>query len=402
MKSRERVLAAIERRPLDKMPIDCGGMRSTGIMAIAYARLKRHLGLATGRIRVYDVLQQLAEIEPEILELFQVDIVDIVNTSLCPDERAWRHFTLPDGAPAETPPQIPIDSDGCGGYVIKNPQGKVVNRMPSGCLYFETVQPPLGAPRDPVESYNLPMYTDEELAWMRRRAQFLYQNTDYALMGGFGGNILEYGQTLRGWGNFMMDLADGDGFAETLIQRFVEQHLVNLERYLDAVGEFIQLIQMGDDLGTQSAPQVSMETYRRSIHPAHKTVYSAVKKRCPHIKLFFHCCGSCECYIEDLIKEGVEVLNPVQFTAAHMDCAHLKMKYGERITFWGGGCDTQGVLPNATPEEIREHVRQQIRLFAPGGGYVFNPVHNIQANIPPENILAVYEAAKEFRDYPIP
>ncbi len=401
MTPRERVLTTIQQQEPDKMPIDCGSMRSTGIMAMAYADLKRELGIEQGRIRVYDFFQQLAEIEKPILDLFEVDVVDIVNTSLCSDGREWQPFRLPDGTMAEAPPEIEFESDGEGGYRICDEEGNVTHRMPEGCLYFETVQPPLGSERKDVEAYNIPLFTEEELQRMHHQAKTLYETTDYALMGGFGGNILEAGQMLRGWGNFMMDLGDDDGFAQALIDHFVDIHLQNLDRYLEAVGDYIQLIQMGDDLGTQSAPQMSEKTYEKFIHPAHKKIYLRAKERCPHIKVFFHCCGSCSCYIPYMLKEGVDVLNPVQITAAHMEPNDLKNTFGDQITYWGGGCDTQHILPKSSPDEVKKHAQDLIRIFAPGGGYVFTSIHNVQAHVPPKNVIAMYEAAKEMRDYPI-
>ncbi len=401
MTPRERVLTAVERREPDKVPIDCGAMRSTGLTAIAYARLKEYLGIKGGKIRVYDFMQQLAEIEPEILELFEVDVVDIVNTSLYPDEREWKPFVLPDGTKAEVPPEALFEADGAGGYNARNAKGEIWGRMPQGCLYCEMVEPPFGEPRKCIEDFDLPFLTEEQLEWLQPRAKYLYENTDYALMGGFGGNILEQGQWLRGWGNFMMDMAEDPGYAEALIDRLVGWHLNNLSLYLNAVGDYIQLIQMGDDLGTQAGPQLSSEMYRRFISPAHKRIYDYVHEYYPHIKLFLHSCGSVEAFMNDFIDEGVDVLNPIQTSAANMEPSYLKQTYGNKLALWGGGCDTQHVLCEASPEEIRQHVHERIQTFAPGGGYVFTTIHNIQANVPPQNILAVYEAAKAFRNYPI-
>ncbi len=401
MTPRERVLKTIEHQEPDKVPIDCGAMRSTGMTAIAYARLKEYLGITSGTIRVYDFMQQLAEIEPEILDLFEVDVVDIVNTSLYPDERKWKPFLLPDGTKAEVSPETFFEQDGSGGYLATNEKGNVWGRMPKGCLYCEMIEPPFGEPRKPVEQFELPRFPDEQLEWMRERAKYLYEHTNYALLGGFGGNIIEQGQWLRGWGNFMMDMAEDPSYVKALINRLVEWHLENLKLYLNAVGDYLHLIQMGDDLGTQAGPQLSSEMYHCFIKPAHIRIYSYVQEYSPHVKLFLHTCGSVEAFMNDFVDEGVQVLNPIQTSAANMDPKYLKSTYGKRLAFWGGGCDTQEVLPTAKPEDIREHVKERMRIFAPGGGYVFTTIHNIQANVPPENIVATYEAAKEFRTYPM-
>jgi uroporphyrinogen decarboxylase len=401
MTSRERVLTALNHREPDRVPVDLGAMRSTGMMAIAYARLKRHLGIREGRIRVFDFSQQLAEIEPLILERFQIDTVDIANTSLYPDERTWSPFTLPDGTPAEIPPDVSYRSDGEGGYLAASAKGEVWGRMPKGCLYFDLFEPPYGAPRKPVEEFTLPLYTDKQLEWLRRRAEFLNRHTEYALMGGFSGNTIEKAQRLRGTGNFMLDLAEDPEYAEALLHHLVDIHVRNLKLFLDAVGDAIQIIQFGDDLGTQNGPQISRDMYRRFIHPLHKRLYFLVRERKPHLKIFLHSCGSVEAFMDFFIDEGVDVINPVQTSAVNMEPAYLKAKYGDRIAFWGGGCDTQQILSQASPEQIREHVRERLQIFAPGGGYVFNTIHNIQANVPPENIVALFDAVQDYGTYPI-
>ncbi|MEK6572633.1 MAG: uroporphyrinogen decarboxylase family protein, partial [Bacteroidota bacterium] len=233
-----------------------------------------------------------------------------------------------------------------------------------------------------------------------KKAKFLYKNTDYAIMGGFGGNILECGQEVRGWGNFMMDLVGNRSFAEDLMDELVEMHLTNLKGFLQAVGDYIQIIQVGDDMGTQEASQISLEMYRELVKPRHRRIYQYVKEH-SRLYVFLHSCGSIYDLIPDLIEIGVDILNPIQTSAGGMDPARLKREFGSKVTFWGGGCDTQYMLPRATPEEIDKHVRERIGIFAPGGGFVFTQVHNIQADIPPENILAMFNAVKSYRNYPI-
>ncbi|MDH7490759.1 MAG: uroporphyrinogen decarboxylase family protein, partial [Anaerolineae bacterium] len=161
------------------------------------------------------------------------------------------------------------------------------------------------------------------------------------------------------------------------------------------VGEYIQIIQMGDDLGTQRGPQLSVAMYRRWIRPYHKRIYSWVHQHYPHVYVFLHSCGSIYDLIPDLIDAGVQVLNPVQTSARDMDPARLKREFGRDIVFWGGGCETQSTLPHGTPEEVRRQVRERLEIFAPGGGYVFNQIHNVQYGVPPENVVAMFEAVLE-------
>jgi uroporphyrinogen decarboxylase len=213
-------------------------------------------------------------------------------------------------------------------------------------------------------------------------------------MGNFGGSILEAGQGLRGWEQFMIDLAQGGPFLEALLEKLTEFHLANLARYLDAVGPCIQIIVMVDDLGTQHGLQISPQMYRRWIKPCHTRIYGYVHQHYPQIYVFLHSCGSIYPLIPDLIEAGVQILNPVQISAAGMDPVRLKREFGAHLTFWGGGCDTQHTLPCGTPAEVVAEVKRLLDIFAPGGGYVFNQVHNIQADVPPENIVAMLETAR--------
>lgn len=399
MTSRERVLKTLRHEEPDMVPIDLGAMRSTGIMAIAYNKLKKHLDIDGGLTRVYDIGQQLAEPEPQILERFQVDVVDLSNT-FGEESVDWVDWTLPDGSAGQVHKVfLPIRK---GNEWVLMDGDRVAARMPEDCLYFESCNPPLehAETSSDIQSFNWYFYSDEDLKMLEHKARDLYKNTEYAIMGGFGGNILELGQAYRGWSNFMMDLAMNPGFAEELMDKMVEVHLKNLEGYLQAVGDYIQIIQMGDDLGTQNATQLSPDMYREMIKPRHEKIYQYVKKN-SDLFVFLHSCGSIYDLIPDLIETGVDILNPVQTSANKMDPVRLKSEFGDKITFWGGGVDTQHVLPEGSPEQVEDMVKQRIEIFAPGGGFVFNQVHNIQANVPPENVVAAYDTAAKWRRYPI-
>ncbi|MDW7679097.1 MAG: uroporphyrinogen decarboxylase family protein [bacterium] len=399
MTSRERVLCTLQHKVPDKVPIDMGAMRSTGIMAIAYNKLKQHLGIKGGKTRVYDIGQQLAEPEPEILERFQVDVIDLANT-MGRENDDWKDWQLPDGSPGQVhqlfyPQRINNE------WVLMD-GNRIAARMPDGCLYFESCNPPLEqatSARD-IENHSWFYFKDEDLKMLEQQAKRYYEETDYAIMGGFGGNILEMGQALRGWAKFMMDLVINRSFAEDLMAKLTEVHLKNLQGYLQATSGYIQIIQMGDDLGTQSSPQISPDMYRELIKPHHQLIYRYVKEH-SNLYVFLHSCGSIYEFIQDLIEAGIDILNPVQTSAKNMEPLRLKQEFGDKITFWGGGIDTQHILPEGSLEEIKQQVIERIRIFAPGGGFVFTPVHNIQATILPEAIVAVYDTAIQYREYPI-
>ncbi len=406
MTSRQRVLTALRHEEPDRVPLDFGGMRSTGIMAIAYNRLKQNLGITTGRIRVYDMTQQLAEVEPEVLERFGVDVVDLTNSLGQEEPGRWKAWTLPDGTPCEVPASLSLKPGEAGSWWIWE-AGQPSRRMPPGGLYFTDIYHPLADATSAADlaAYGWPRFTDETLRNLQRRAENLYKHTDLAIMaslgsgdGVWGGNVVEYGQWLRGWDRFMIDLAEGGAFVEELLEHLVETHVANLALFLEAVGDYVQIIQMGDDLGMQDRPLMSPTMYRRLIKPCHRRIYDYVHQH-SDCHVFLHSCGSIYALIPDLIEAGVDILNPVQTSAARMDPRCLKAEFGDRISFWGGGCDTQRVITNATPDEIAQHVAERMRIFAPGGGYVFNQIHNIQANVPPENIVAMLETARSYRYY---
>ena len=399
MTSRERVLKAIRHEEADRVPIDFGAMRSTGIMAVGYNKLKEHLGITGGETRVYDTMQQLAEIEMPILERFHVDVVDVVNT-LGRYPQNWKPWILPDGSSAFIPTSFNPESDGEGGFIARDASGKVTFRAPKGCLYFQSVDHPLAHMTDisEIQDWQAPRMSDAYFESMRDRAKWLYENTNFAILIGFGGNILEAGQGMRGWDQFMVDMAIDPEFTHAMLDKLTEAHLDNAAKLIEAVGDYVQVIQMGDDLGTQAATQVSVPMYREFVHPYHKKIYQYVREH-SNIHVFLHSCGSIYDFIPDLIDEGVEILNPVQTSAAKMDPKNLKKEFGDKLTFWGGACDTQAILPNATPAEIREHVKERMEIFKPGGGFIFNQIHNVQSNVPPENVVAMLDAAYEFGSY---
>ena len=397
MTSRERVLKAKRHEEPDRLPIDFGGMASTGIMAIAYDRLKKHLGITNGEIRVVDMGQQLAEVEPEILSRFGVDVISSGN-SLGEAAELWKPWKLPNGVDCKIPAGVDLRPDEeNGGWLIWE-NGMPMHRMSPSSLYFSEAIHLLAGLTTPEELQYVPrpIIRDEELKSLEMRAKALYEHTDFAIMANFGGNILETGNSLRGFSRFMMDLAKGGAFTEDLIGGIVETQLKNLSLFLETVGNYVQIIQFGDDLGMQDRMIMSRSMYQKHIFPGHQTLFQYVHQN-SNCAVFLHSCGSIRPLIPDLIAAGVDILNPVQTSAKDMDPRQLKEEFGKQITFWGGGCDTQHVLPFATPDEIAQHVREQIEIFAPGGGYVFNQIHNIQADIKPENIVAMFDTAREFR-----
>ncbi|WP_165226884.1 uroporphyrinogen decarboxylase family protein [Aquisphaera insulae] len=411
MTHRERILAAIEHREPDRVPIDLGAMRSTGISAIAYGNLKRHLGIEGGHNRVYDVVQQLALPEDEILDRFGIDAVDFARAFNREDSR-WHETTLADGQKAEYPawfhPEVAAD----GTIIARAKDGTDLAHMPRGGWFFDQSNFPylegypddfrdLGSamnatpwaafPTGPWDHADAPDFWD----LVRTRALALRASTDRAIMIGVGCNLFEWGTYLRRVDSFLMDIGSEPDTVERLLDALMERHMATLENVCRAVGDVVDICQFGDDLGTNSGPFMSPAMYRRHIKPRQAMLCDYLHKH-SNIKAFLHSCGSISALLPDMIEAGFDVINPVQTSCRHMEPDHLKREFGRDICFWGGGCDTQRVLPLGTPEEVRAHVLERLEIFAPGGGFVFNTVHNILADVPPRNIVAMYEAVHEF------
>jgi len=407
MTSRERVLAALNHKEPDRVPIDLSGHRSSGIAAMAYARLRHYLGLPKKPIRVYDPVQQLAIVDEDVLQRFQVDTIEL-GRAFALEDKHWAEWTLPDGTPCLMPAWALPERDN-GDWVLRSRvTGRVIARMPEGVWYFEQTHWPFLEQDDPdqieavipesmwtaIASPPGPIAAGPDGAQvLQEGARRLRQQTDRAIIGLFGGNLLEFGQFLYRNDNFFMVLAGEPERAHRFLDKLVEMHLRNLDRFLSAVGDCLDVILFGDDLGMQSGPQVSPAMYREYFQPRERVMWQFVKQRAPHLKIMLHCCGGVRELLPGLIDAGLDAINPVQITCRGMEPAGLKRDFGSRLTFWGGGCDTRDVLIKGTPTQVTEHVRQQVKIWQPGGGFVFQQVHNILADVPPANIVAMYDAA---------
>ena len=397
MTSRERILLSLRHKEPDRVPVDLGGMRSTGIMAMAYNQLKDYWKIPGGHIRIYDLGQQLALVESEVLKRISADVLPVIPSL----PKTWKPWQLPDGTAYEVPEDFNPEKLPDGSWVLRDEEDHITSKMPPDGYYFDGVYHPLADATNISDLDRYPFYrpmSKGEIADLAQQAKQLYETTDYALMLNDVGGIYEWAQGLRGWDVFMMDLAADPKFAGALLDRLVDANIQRLEQILPAAEGYVQVIQVGDDLGLQDGPQLSPELYRRVVKSRHKRLYQYIKDH-TSAYLFLHTCGSVYQFIPDFIEMGVDILNPVQVSAKDMESDRLKREFGNDIVFWGGGCDTQHVLPFGSPQEIREEVRCHVGDFASGGGFVFNQVHNIQAKIPPQNIEAMFDAAQKFGEY---
>jgi len=411
MTKRERVLASINHKETDKVPVDCGAMRSTGIMGVAYNRLKNYLGINSGETKIYDMVQQLCMPEQWYLDRFQIDVIDLARAFIDSSDE-WEDWALPDGSLCKIPSWLNIEKRH-ESWVCVNEENKIIAEMPFSSYYFDQKWWPLmGKHKDNFD--NLKYYINSQMwaamtdpLWknaskpnfykiLRQKAKNLYEETDYAIMIGFGGNLFETGQMLYRTDEFLINLMNYRDEMEKMLDKLTEIHLENLEPVLEAVSPYVQIIQMGDDLGMQSGPMLSPKLYREIFFPRHKKIYQLVKEK-TDMYVFLHSCGAISEFIPDLIEAGVDIINPVQITAEGMEPEKLKREFGKDIVFWGGGIDTQHILPKAGSGEVREEVSKNTEIFMEGGGFIFTPVHNILADVPPKNIIAMYDEVNKIR-----
>ncbi len=380
--SRERVLLTLQFRQPDRVPIDLGGFQ-TGIHKRAYKNLLQHLGLEE-EIVILDPVQQLAKPSEQILTRFHVDIRYI--TSRAPDRfdgtikknrrfgRLWHDLT---------------DEFG------------VVWSMPDDQQLFMDISfhPLADATIADLDRYPFPRGDDpSRFTGLRQQTKKLRENTPFAISTGIGGVVYEYCWYLRGLERWFIDTIEQPTFCEALLDRMLAYWMEYYSGFLGEIGDFVDIVMVGDDLAGQEGPLFSPDFYRSIVKPRQKTLVQHIKSL-TRAKVWYHTCGACADFIPDLLENGVDILNPVQISATGMDPIELKARYGDRVVFWGGGIDSQHVLPYVKPVEVKRHVKQNMTVFKPGGGYVFNNVHNILAGVPPENIVALFDAAYEYGFY---
>ena len=412
MNSRERVLAAIAHKQPDQVPVDLGSTPSSGISAIAYSYLLKSIGRTDLPVQIYDVVQQLAQPDMSIIDRFGVDVLDI-GRAFNTEEKDWHETILANGDKAFYPIHFNPVKQADGSYHCYDEDGKrLLALMPQGATFFDQSYFPYinGFP----ENYDT---LDEEMGrvlwsryvhspwdhtqdpdfWktLREKTLQLRASTDKALMIVCGCNLFEWGTFLRRMDNFLMDLLCEPDQVARMLDQLLERHLATLAKVCDSVGDIVDIIRFGDDLGMTSGPFMDVDTYRSLFKPRHKQLCDYVKTH-SQMHTFIHSCGSISSLMPDLIEAGIEIFNPVQTNARQMEPEFLKKEFGQDCTFWGGGVETVGTLNNGTPEQVREQVLERLEIMSAGGGFVFNTVHNILPDVPPQNILAMFDAVKEF------
>ena len=379
MTPRERVMAALNLQEPDRVPIDLSQAGGDAITSVAYKNLLDHLGIKNREIKIASRLAQTAVVDEDILKRFRVD---------------FRRVDL--GAPDNWKDE-PVGEDG-----YRDEYG-LVRRRPEGGYYYDIVESPIKEDTmEAIDNFRWPDPDDPgRYRGLKERARELHEETDYAVVLDVNCAFFLRCAELRGWENFYMDLAGNPDFAVALMDRYLDIKLKIAERALEEVGDNIDVVfASSDDLGMDDRTIVSPEMYRELIKPGQKRTFDFFKDRTP-AKRFFHCDGAIYPIIEDLIEIGVEALNPVQVSAAGMgDTRKLKEEFGDRLAFWGA-IDTYQALPYGTANDVREEVKRRIADLGPGGGYVVCSVHNIQPEVPPENVVAMFDTANELGSYPL-
>jgi len=420
--SRERVKAALNHQQADRVPLDLGGCGTTGMHVDSVYLLRQALQLDPPGtpVKVIDPFQMLGEIAPDLVAALDADVLPLAKpvTDFGFRLEGWKPWTTFAGTPVLVPEGFNTEPE-ANGDILLYPQGDrsvaASGRMPKGGIYFDTIirQPTVDDATLKVED-NLEEFgpiAERDLTYLREQAERLYNTTDKAILlspGGtsFGsfaatpGPALKHPKGIRSVEEWQMSTITRRDHLIKIFERQCEIGLANLQQMADAVGNRVTAaITSYTDFGAQNGPFISPQTYRALYKPFNKAVNDWVHQHTTW-KTFTHCCGSVRALLPDFVEAGFDILNPVQTSAAHMDPLELKQNFGDVFTFWGGGIDTQRTLPFGTPEQVREEVRQRIKVFGAGGGFVFNPVHNVQSRAPVENILAMYEAVREFSPYP--
>jgi len=420
--SREHIHLALNHKEPDRIPLDLGGSPTTGMHVSTVYKLRQALDLDKPGtpVKVIEPFQMLGEIAPDLIAALGVDVVPLGGTKTFFGFRneGWRPWILFDGTPVLVPEGFNTDPEP-NGEILMYPEGDKSappsGRMPHRGWYFDAIirQKPIDDDHLNVED-NLEEFgpiSEEELEHFRSEAERLYTETDQAILANFGGTSfgdialvpapwLKNPKGIRDVKEWYTSTLSRRNYVYRIFDRQCEIALANLERIHQAVGNRISLVFVtGTDFGMQTGLLISPKAYRELFQPFHIRVNDWIHEHTSW-KTFIHSCGSVMALVEDFIEAGFDVLNPVQCSAANMDPLELKQKFGDRITFWGGGIDTQYTLPLGTPDEVRNQVRKRIQIFGPGGGFVFNTIHNVQPLVPIENVLALYEAAKNFGHYP--
>jgi hypothetical protein len=417
MNSRERVQLALSHREADRVPLDLGGCGQTGMHVTTIYKLRQAMRLDPPGtpVKVVEPYQMLGEIGEDLRDALGVDVASLnaPGTLFGFALEDWKPWTFWDGTPLLVPGKFNTEPDENGDilmYVDGDTSYAPCAKMPAGGFYFDSIvrQEPIDDekldPRDNAEDFTA--IADRDLAFLERESKRLFEETDEAIMmvlggAGFGdialvpGPWMKQPKGIRDVAEWYMSTVTRKEYVRQVFELQCEVVLENLPKVYRAVGDRVSVAWVsGTDFGSQNSCFISPRAFRDLYKPFYQRVNGWIHENTPW-KTFIHSCGSIQPLIPDIVDAGFDILNPVQTSANNMGPADLKAKFGDQVTFWGGGVDTQRTLPFGTPDEVRAEVRERLAIFGKGGGFVFNPIHNVQASVPVENLLAMYETVRE-------
>jgi uroporphyrinogen decarboxylase len=382
-----------------KLPIDLGSTRSTGINGVAYARLRNGLGLPQSPVRVFDVRQYLALVDDDVATWAGVDTSPVYplrpSAGLAIDQ--WKKGLMPRGLECLVSADYAPVASRDGGFDLLDAQGVPRYHRPGGGLYFEDVNPRFAETKDPAafDRLAVPAISERELDWVRGEVRRL-STSDRAIVATLPTSIFERGIKDFGYEEWLVRIMTDTSIVHAYLAYLERSYNALIDSYVQAM-QRVDVVVISDDFGTQQSLLIPPQVYQQLFKPLQTRLNQRIRQNAPAVKLLLHSCGAVRPLIPDFIEAGFDALNPVQITAAGMDARELKRDYGRSIAFWGGGVDTQHTLAQAGPQAVRDEVRKQIETLAPEGGFVFSAVHNIQADVPAENIIALFETAAEYR-----
>ena len=385
MNSRERIFKTLNHEEPDKVPFDLAGSTWTGITNVAYQNLRKFKGLGKDNPVWSDVIQQIVIPSEEILNEFDVDTRGVFPLT----SHNWDVYSKLKNA---------------GEYFEYFDEWGFTHHFPKNGHWFSLVKHPLENTdfnkENIIENYQWPIAGDKRRFEGLREKAIQFRDRDKIVMTkGLCAGLFEMHQRVRGMENAMLDPFMFPINSDKLVGKLADLKIEFWDGLLDEIGDVVDIVGEGDDYGTQQSQLIAPEQFREYYKPHFIRVLSFIKQKAPKIKLLFHSCGNVRPIIPDLIEMGVDILNPVHITAAGMEPVQLKKDFGKDIVFWGGGVDTQHILPSGKPEEVKDDVKKNIEALAPGGGFVFSTVHNIQAEVPPQNIKVMAETLNETGKY---
>lgn len=415
MNSRERVLCALNHKEADRVPIDCGAMRSTGVSAITFNKLMKHFH-RNDPCLMYDYQQQLAYVTDWLRERFHVDAIDAGQAFIGDIDKDWKPWTLSDDSKCYVPSYLNLRRNEKGEALFYDNADVLIGRMPKTAASPVQCYHPYGDLDEIPEVIDmekishhfwnvpaLPFHLDisgneQDYQTFVKTIKEFRRKSDLAIMICIGHSYFEFGGYIRSVPNWLCDIVGDPDGANRLLDALEENYMKKLDRIMKDLADDVDIVQFGDDLGTQRGAWMAPETLKTMFIPRYHRLFQYVHDHSP-AKTFLHCCGDISTCLGMLIDAGLDIINPVQTTASNMDPVWLKNEFGKDVTFWGGGCEVQGVLTYGTPQEVADQVKRRIEIFGKDGGFVFNSVHNVLSNVPVENVITMFDTAYEYGKY---